>query len=121
MTKRTGYFFAFLGLLDVEILIGAFVRDAFIRPYVGDILVTALLCCLGRAIVSKEFPWLPAAVFGFSVIVECAQTIDIPALNGTLLGIILGSTFDWADILCYGIGCLIFWAAEHLLFQRKAT
>ena len=121
MKKRTGYFLTFLALLAVEILIGAFVRDAFIRPYVGDILVTVLLCCLGRTIISRKFSWLPIAVFGFSAIVECAQLIDIPVLKGTLLGIILGSTFDWADILCYGIGCLIFWIAEELLLSRKAS
>ena len=32
MKKRTGYLLWFLALLAVECLIGAFVRDAFIRP-----------------------------------------------------------------------------------------
>ena len=121
MKKRAAYFWIFLGLLAVEILIGAFVHDRFIRPYMGDVLVTMLLCCLGRTLFSRDFSWLSAAVFGFSVIVECSQCIDIPALEGTLLGIILGSTFDWADILCYGIGCLVFSAAEYILCHKKAA
>lgn len=113
MKKRLHYLFAFVALLGIEILIGAFIRDAFIRPYVGDMLVTVLLCCLGRVVFPDRFPWLPTAVFGFAVAVECAQLIRIPALDGTILGIILGSTFDWKDIVCYGVGCLGFAAVDR--------
>lgn len=35
----------FCGLLAVEIGIAIFVHDAFVRPYVGDMLVTLLLLC----------------------------------------------------------------------------
>ena len=120
MKKRLPYFIAFTLFLGIEILIGAFVRDDFIRPYVGDILVTVLLCCLGRCFFPEGLPWLTVAVFGFSVAVECLQLLSIPELDGTLWGIILGATFDWADILCYGIGCAVF----HLWNQcyiRKRT
>lgn len=118
MKKRTAYGIAFLLLLAVEILIGAFVRDDLIRPYVGDILVTVLLCCLGRILFPDRFRFLPAAVFAFAVVIECAQLIHIPALEGTIWGIILGSTFDWADLLCYGIGCLLFRRIEAYCLSR---
>ena len=119
MKKRIPYLIAFLVLLILEICIGTFVRDAFIRPYVGDVLVTVLLCCLCRIIVPHRFPWLPAAVLAFATAVECMQLIDIPALNETILGIILGSTFDPADLLCYFLGCLLFSSIEALLKGRS--
>lgn len=120
MRKRLPYLIAFLVLLILEICIGAFVHDAFIRPYVGDILVTVLLCCLCRVIVPRRFPWLPAAVLAFATAVECVQLIHIPALNGTLLGIILGSTFDPADLLCYLTGCLLFFSVDTF-FRRRSS
>ena len=112
MKKRTPYLIGFLVTLALEICIGAFVRDSFIRPYVGDVLVTVLLCSLGRTLFPDRFPWLPAAVLVFAAGVECFQLIDIPALDGTLLGIILGSTFDPADLICYTVGCLLFIIAD---------
>ena len=112
MKKRMTYLLSFLLLLAVEVLIGVFVRDDFVRPYVGDILVTVLLCCLVRAIRPEGLRWLPFGVFIFAVAVECVQLVKIPELEGTLLGIIVGSTFDWKDICCYAIGCLIFAVGE---------
>lgn len=120
MKKRLAYLIGFTLLLIIEILIGAFVHDNFIRPYVGDILVTVLLCCLGRSVFPNRFPWLTPAVFLFAVMVECLQLIDLLGLDGTLLGIILGSTFDWRDIGCYAAGCLLFSAADLLLKGKSS-
>jgi len=30
------------------------------------------------------------------------------------LRVVIGGTFDWVDILCYGVGCAAAGAAEHL-------
>ena len=103
----------FLGLLLVEICIGLFVHDDFIRPYIGDVLVTVLLCCLCRCVKPEGMPLLPVWVLLFSILVECAQLIEIPALDGTLLGTILGSTFDIADLICYAIGCALIAGADR--------
>ena len=119
MKKRTVYLLCFILLLAIEVFIGAFVRDNFVRPYVGDVLVTALLCCLVRVFRPEGLYWLPAGVFAFAAAVECVQLVKIPELEGTLLGIILGSTFDWRDICCYASGCLIFAAGEGL-FKNKS-
>lgn len=121
MKKRLPYLIGFMVLLGVEIIIGAFVRDDFVRPYVGDMLVTVLLCCLGRIVFPDRFPWLPTAVFLFAVAVECAQLIEIPVLEGTVWSIMLGSTFDIADIMCYGIGCAAFAVVDgnrRILMER---
>lgn len=115
MKRRLPYIMASAVSIVLEILIGAFVKDAFIRPYVGDVLVTVLLCCLIRCVIPEGWPWLPVGVFGFSVAVECFQLLTIPGVEGTILGVLLGSTFDLVDILCYGIGCALFRVGETIV------
>lgn len=113
---RIAYLLVFLGLLLVEICIALFVHDDFIRPYVGDVLVTVLLCCLSRAVCPKLHPALP--VFGVSLAAELWQWLGLTkklGLDGTVLGVILGATADWKDIVCYGMGCLLFSLTEYLL------
>ncbi|MBE6978740.1 MAG: DUF2809 domain-containing protein [Ruminococcaceae bacterium] len=120
MKQRMAYILAFLVVLIGEICIALFVHDDFIRPYVGDVLVTVLLCCLSRAVLPKLHPALP--VFGISLAAEAWQWLGLTkklGLAGTALGVILGSTADWRDILCYGLGCLLFAGAECLLRRRK--
>ena len=127
MKKRLPYILAFLALLLVEIYIGLFVRDRFIRPYLGDVLVTALLCCLLRAVYPKGVRLLPVYVFAFSVVVEVTQYFDLVKLLGwehnAFLSVIMGRSFSWKDIVCYAAGCAAFWAVEMavaaLLCRRK--
>ncbi len=123
MKRRITYFAAFLGLLSVEIYIGLFVRDAFVRPYVGDVLVTVLLCTLSRAVFPEFNPALP--VFLFAAAVEAAQCFGLAerlGLRGTVLGVIIGSTFDVGDLVCYAAGCAIFalveWAMLKITLKR---
>ena len=120
MRKRLPYLLAFVGILVIEILIGAFVRDDFIRPFVGDVLVAVLLCCLVKA-VWPSAKGVPLWVFGFCALVEAVQLLDpagLLGLEGTPVQIILGATFDWKDILCYFLGCSCF-AAITCMKRKK--
>ena len=102
-------------LLAVEVCIALFVHDNFIRPYFGDVLVTVLLCCLCRAVCPRFEPAVP--VFLFAVAVEFSQwlgLVSILGLEGTVFAVIMGTSFSWIDILCYGAGCLLFAAVEWL-------
>lgn len=109
-------------ILGIEILIALFVRDAFIRPYGGDILVTLLLCCMVRSIVPEKIQWLPLLVFLFSLAVEVGQYFDFATLLGLsqnpVLRIALGSSFSVADILCYALGCFAFCLLERVVGKR---
>ena len=122
--RRITYVILFGALLFIEICIALFVHDRFVRPYIGDALVTVLLCCLCRIAVPQGTPALPVCVFAFAVMVELAQYVDVVALLGweknAFLSTVIGRTFSWPDILCYGAGCLSFWAAEKAAaFWRK--
>ena len=114
--RRVMYMFLFIVLLCVEVCIALFVHDDFVRPYIGDALVTVLLCCMCRIVIPKGVPVLPLYVFVFAVLVEAAQYIDIVKLlgweNHAFLSTIIGRTFSWVDIVCYGTGCLAFWLIE---------
>ena len=118
MKKRLPYILAFIFLLLVEIYIGLFVRDRFIRPYFGDVLVTALLCCLFRAVYPKGVRLLPLWVFAFSVVVELTQYFDLVKIlgweNNTFLSVVMGRSYSWKDILCDTAGCAAFWAVEGI-------
>lgn len=114
--SRVTYGAITLILLFTEILIGLYVNDNFIRPYVGDVLVTILLCCLCRIVVPNGLRGLAVYVFLFATLVEHAQYIEIVKILGVddnlLLSTIIGTSFSHIDILCYGIGCLIFSGSE---------
>jgi len=111
--KRLIYLLIFCGLLVTEIVIALFVNDAFVRPYVGDMLVTLLLCCLCRVILPDKVRLLPVYVFVFAAYVEIGQYFDLVALLGLtdnkIISIALGRTFSWMDLVCYAVGCVCLW------------
>ena len=119
MKKRLGYILAFTILLITEILIALFVWDDFIRPYGGDILVTVLICAAVRIVFPTGVRLLPVWVFLFAAAVEIGQYFDFVTLLGlgsiAFFRILLGSTFSPADLICYAVGCVLFWAGEKLI------
>ena len=120
--RRIVYLLIFCGLLAVEVCIALFVNDAFIRPYVGDMLVTLLLCSLCRVIVPNQVRLLPLYVFIFAACVEVGQYFDLVALLGLadnrILSIALGRTFSWMDIVCYGVGCVAAFFLDQILIKK---
>ena len=122
MRSRLLYAASALALFVIEVLIALYVRDAFIRPFGGDILVTVLLCCLLRALFVRRIPFLPLWVLLFAFAVEFAQALGIASLipeGWTVLRIAVGSSFSVWDLVCYAVGCAAFAAAEWLLTGRK--
>ena len=109
--KRLGYMLATLILLGIEVCIALFVRDKFIRPYVGDMLVVVLIYTFLRIIFLERPRLLPIYVFAFSTMVELMQAINIVGLLGLqdnrFFRILVGTTFDVKDIVCYGVGCAL--------------
>lgn len=119
--RRIIYALLFLSVLLAEILIALFAKDAFVRPYVGDMLVTVLICCFLRIFFPTGVKLLPVYVFLFAAAVEFGQYLDMVKLLGLegnrLISVLLGRTFSFPDILCYAVGCILFFGAE--LYVRK--
>ena len=123
--QRIKYAIITIILLAVEVLIALFVHDKFIRPYVGDVLVTVLICAFMRILIPNKVKLLPVYVFIFALGVEVLQYFDIVEVLGLadnrFFSILIGSVFDVKDVICYGIGCAIFFITEMLFrYYEKA-
>ncbi|HOJ90442.1 MAG TPA: DUF2809 domain-containing protein [Saprospiraceae bacterium] len=102
------YFALALLILVVEILIAIYVHDSFIRPYIGDLLVVIFIYCFLKSFVSLSTSNAALYVLLFSYFVEALQYFRIVQHLGfqrnNLARIIIGTSFDWKDILMYTIG-----------------
>jgi hypothetical protein len=111
------YFYTTILLFLVEVFIGVFVHDSFIRPFGGDVLVVILIYCFIKSFWKIRPNVAIAAVFIFACIVEWLQYLNIIDILGIrqykLIVIILGSSFDWNDILAYFTGSAIVWWWEN--------
>ena len=63
--KRIGYAIATVILLLTEVLIALYVHDAFVRPYIGDVLVVIVIYTFIRIFVPERCKLLPLYVFYF--------------------------------------------------------
>lgn len=121
--KRLIYATIFCVLMILEIGIALFVHDAFVRPYVGDMLVTLLLCCMARVVFLEKMRLLPLFVFLFAACVEVGQYFDLVALLGLedsrFISIALGRTFSIMDIACYAVGCVAAFGLDRIMDDQK--
>ena len=125
MQSRLKYAAAFLLLVLTEIFIALYVHDGFIRPYIGDVLVVIVIYCAVRIFLPSGIKILPFWIFLFAVFIEFLQYIDIVNILGlsesTLWRALLGSVFDWKDIICYGIGCALLTIYEIVSLSNDKT
>ncbi|WP_455716246.1 ribosomal maturation YjgA family protein [Anaerosporobacter sp.] len=117
--KRLLYLISFIVLMIIEIVIALYIHDTLIRPYIGDVLVIGLLYTFIRIFIPEHIHRLPYLLFGFSTIIEILQYFNFASLldcvNSEVLRIVLGSTFDLKDILCYAFGTMIIVIIQHLI------
>ena len=105
------YALAAAALFAVEVFIALFVRDAFVRPVLGDVLAVMLVYCGLLSII--RLPRVLAACLAFlvGVMVEIAQYLDVLTLLGLksnpVARVVLGTTFSWGDIVAYAVGAVL--------------
>lgn len=125
MKKRILYLIATLILLLIEVLIALFVHDSFIRPYVGDMLVVIVVYAFVRIWIPQKCRLLPLYVFLFAVLVEVLQYFNIVRILGLsgsrFFRVLIGGTFDWKDIACYGAGCIVLAVYEIVRVHIEKT
>jgi hypothetical protein len=125
LTFSPKYFYVAIALFLIEVFIGVYVKDGFIRPFVGDVLVVILIYCLVKSFSKVRANVAIAAVFIFACLVEGLQYLNIVDMLGIrqykLLVIILGSSFDWGDILAYASGSGIIWWYENIFKKRRKS
>lgn len=120
---RLIYGILFFVILTIEILIALFVRDDFVRPYIGDMLVTILICSFARFFIPEKIKVMPLLVFVFSALVEIGQYFDFVKLLGfddnAFISTLLGRTFSVTDLICYGIGCVLFAVFDFIIKKKN--
>lgn len=116
------YFYFTLVLFLIEVCIAVFINDTFIRPFIGDILVVILIYCFIRAFWNIQSSIVAVSVFIFACIIEILQYFNfvkkLGLQNNKILAIALGSTFDWKDIIAYGIGAIIVLWLENRINRK---
>ena len=107
-----------IAILAFEIFIAIYAKDGFIRYYLGDVLAAAMLYAFGRAAFRLPPKILALAVFTLSLVIEITQyfkVLEILGVQNYALWIIFGGTFDWTDIICYAIGCVLAYVSENFI------
>ncbi|HEY0039932.1 MAG TPA: DUF2809 domain-containing protein [Flavisolibacter sp.] len=116
------YFLLFLLLLWFEVLIALFVHDQFVRPYLGDFLVVLLLYCFTRSFLQVRVITAIMMVLLFSYAVETAQYFTVINHLGLEENVfaktVIGSSFDWQDILAYTLGSLLIYLVEQVRMEK---
>jgi hypothetical protein len=116
------YFSLALLLLITEIIIGAWVHDAFIRPFGGDFLVVILIYCMAKSFIDTPVSPTVIGVLLFAYMVEISQYFHLVNILGlersTAARIIMGTSFSWTDMLMYTLGMLLVLIIELWRMQK---
>jgi Protein of unknown function (DUF2809) len=109
-------------LLGVEIFIALFIHDRLVRPVVGDILVVILIFSICRSVIKANNFRLALCVLVFSFAVEIGQYYNLISVLGLqyfeLARTVIGTTFDFHDLLAYTAGILLIFIIEILEKKR---
>jgi hypothetical protein len=106
------YFSIFAIIFCVEVLIAMFVRDQFVRPFVGDLLVVLLIYSFVRTFFDvRNSKLLALCILLFAFTVEIGQYYDLVSRMGLadsrIATTIIGTSFDWRDLVAYTIGFIL--------------
>jgi hypothetical protein len=117
------FFFFALILFLVELVIAMYVRDSFVRPYVGDYIVVILIYCAVRAFFNAPIVKVAIGVLLFSYLVEILQYIQIinrlGLVNNLVVKTIVGYGFEWFDLLAYTLGIITVLILERKNFNKS--
>lgn len=120
-----GYAALTCALLVTEILIALFVRDAIVRPYVGDALAVVLVYAGLRTITRLRV--VPATLLALltAFAIEFGQYFHlldhVGLADNRWARVILGSGFDLQDFVAYIAGALVVLLVERYRRASRAA
>lgn len=110
------YATAFILLLALEIGIAVFNFHPVIRGFVGDLLVILLIYSFLKIFLKTNSIKIALYVLGFAFFIEVLQLfklVELFEIQSKILRTVIGSVFDWWDIVAYIIGFVLI-----ILFER---
>ncbi|MDY7395799.1 DUF2809 domain-containing protein [Aureibaculum sp. 2210JD6-5] len=116
------YFILAIILLAVEIYIGVYVKDSFVRPYFGDFLVVILIYCTLKSFWNATPFKVAIYVLLFSFVIEFLKYFKLVEIlrlqENKLASIVIGTSFSWHDLVAYFLGIVAVLGVEY--FLRKS-
>jgi len=110
LTFNLRFFLLSILFFVTEVLIALYVKDNFVRPYVGDYLVVMLIYCAVRTFIKANPVKVAIAVLLFAYMIELLQyfrIVDRLGLSGNQVAkTVIGYGFEWWDMLAYTLGVL---------------
>src|ERR1700752_2122684 len=98
---KINYFILAIILFIIEAIIGLYTHDAFIRPFMGDLLIGVFIYCVIKSFIAS--PVWPTAIFTL-LVCYTAETLQYLHFldhmgwqNSKLAQIVFGTTFSWGD------------------------
>ncbi len=119
---QKNYFLVTLIIFFIEILIAYFHFNNFIRGFVGDVLVILLLYSFLKIFIKKGVLKTALLVLCFACSVEMLQYSKVTEklnISSEIILAIVGSVFDYYDLMAYGIGFLLILVFEKLIFKKS--
>lgn len=124
MTFNKNYFILAALIFIIEVLIALFVRDNFIRPYFGDVLVVILIYCFLKSFLHMPVFPLAISVLVFAFTLEFLQYINMVSILGwgksEIARTVIGTSFEWIDMLAYITGIVVVLFSEKYLKKRNS-
>ncbi|MGD1913263.1 MAG: DUF2809 domain-containing protein [Rivularia sp. (in: cyanobacteria)] len=121
-TLNKKYLYLTLILFFIEVFIAIFIKDSFIRPFVGDILVIILIYCFVKTFWNINSSIAALSVFIFACTIEILQYFNLVNKLGLqtnkIATVILGNTFDWKDIIAYAVGAIAALFLEDMIKKK---
>lgn len=123
LTFNLRFFLITILFFVTEVLIALYVKDDFVRPYVGDYLVVMLIYCAVRTFIKANPVKVAIAVLLFAYMVEVLQyfrIVDRLGLSGNQVAkTVIGYGFEWWDMLAYTLGVLTILFVEYRLKKKN--
>ena len=110
-------------LFLIEVGIAIFIKDKFIRPYLGDVLVVILIYSFAKSFLKISVYKAALVVLLFAFTIEilqyCSLVEKLKLQHNTIAKTVIGTSFSWEDILAYIAGILIVLVAEKQFNPAK--
>ena len=114
---KKNYFLLAVLLFAIEVFIALFIKDRFIRPYIGDLLVVILIYYFLRSFWNQSPRVIALTTLIFSFAIEFLQYFKLVDLLGLseypLARIVIGTTFHWADLVAYAVGVVLVYLIDR--------
>jgi hypothetical protein len=109
----------------IEVAIAHWWDDAFVRPYLGDVLAVILVYLALRAATGLDRIGAAGLALVIAVLIELAQLVhllDAVGLGGSRVArVMLGGVFDPRDIVCYLAGAMVAVALDRPWLRRSSA